>query len=100
MLYSFFLENLFHDFFGSYKFPGIKFFMVHIEEINRTVGTLRVDIRVVNSRYFKKKFKTPAHGILNEIKYSFQIPYRNSRASLVCLLPVLFLFLEYRRSLV
>ena len=44
--------------------------------------------RLVNSRYFKKKFKTPAHGILNEIKYSFQVPYRNPRASLVCLLPV------------
>ena len=32
--------------------------------------------------------------------YSFQIPYQNSRVSLVCLLLVLFLFLEYRRLLV
>ena len=31
---------------------------------------------------------------------SFQILYRNSHASLVCLFPVRFLFLEYRRSLV
>ena len=34
-----------------------------------------------------------------ETKYSFQIPYQNSHASLVCLLQVLFLFLEYRRFL-
>ena len=50
--------------------------------------------RLVNSQ------KRPGHGVLNERtnfeRYSFQIPYQNSRSSLVCLLPAPFLFLEYR----
>ena len=39
---------------------------------------------------FQKCSKKLAHGILNEInssRYSFKIPYQNSHASLVCLLP-------------
>ena len=57
----------------------------------------RIITRLVNSRYFKKVKKTRTRDFE---KNSFQIPYQNSRASLVCLLPVLFIFLEYRRSLV
>ena len=55
--------------------------------------------RLVNSRYFKKVKNTRTQDFKRN-KHSFQIPYQNSRGNLVCLLPVLFLFLEYQRSLV
>ena len=68
-----------------------------------SVNNIRIFCTLTRSglewRRLKSGFKKPAHQILNETN-SFQIPSQNSRASLVCLLPVLFLFLEYRRSLV
>ena len=53
--------------------------------------------RLVNNRYFKNVKKTNPHTEF-WMKRFFQIWYENS--NLVCLLPVLFLFLslEYRRS--
>ena len=55
-----------------------------------------IGARLVTSSYY---FKEIARDF-GQNKYSFRIPYQNSRSSLVFLLPVLFLSQEYRRSLV
>ena len=53
------------------------------------------------SLIWKKRDKQrPMDSVASKCSYTFQIPNQNSRASLVCLLPVLFLFLKYRRLLV
>ena len=55
MLYSFFLENLFHDFFGSYNgyFQGSM--GIHGTHRRNKPHGRHIKSRLVNSRYFKKK---------------------------------------------
>ena len=77
----------------DYSKTHYKFLLGHRFRVCHFTAWVVPKSRLVNSLYFKKVQETHTLDFERNI-FCSKIPYRNSSASLVCLLPVLFLFHE------